>query len=108
LFNRTSLDIKGTFPIEFSAFMQSSPGIYQTIEPQGTYAAIETDFQIGISAIADDTSQVLNLDQNLNGYDPHIRLRYRNAGIDEEMSIRKATCVYRSIGRTRKRREGVI
>ena len=108
LFNRTTLDIKGTFPIEFSAIMQSSPGIYQTIEPQGTYAAIETAFQIGISAIADDTSHVLNLDQNLNGYDPHIRLKYRNAGIDEEMSIRKATCVYRLIGRTRKRREGVI
>lgn len=108
LFCRTSLDIKGSYDIAFTATMTSSPEATDVIEPKGTFDAIETGFQIGVSAIAEDTSQVLNLDQNLSGYDPHIRLKYQNAAVDEEMSIRKATCVYRAIGRTRKRREGVI
>ena len=108
LFVRTSLDSVGDYDIEFTAKMRSHPNVTATIEPIGTFDAIGTTFQIGISEIAEDVTQVLNLDTNLLGYDPHIRLRYRNAVAQQELSIRKATCVFRPIGRTRKRRSGVI
>ena len=108
LYNRTTTDILGDYDVEFSATMPSSPEVTDVISQGGTLDAIETAFQIGTSAISGEDTLVGNVDSGLEGYDPHIQIKFRNGTVDEQFSIRKTTPVYRPIGQTRKRGAGVI
>ena len=105
LFVRNNFDILGNYEVNIT---YSSPGIVgqtTTFNQGGGFAAIGA-FVIGESSIAPDDLVALE-DTDLTGYDPVVQLQYQNANTSEEMSIRRATAIYKPIGRMRKPQAGV-
>ena len=105
LFVRNNFDILGNYEVNIT---YSSPGIVgqtTTFNQGGGFAAIGA-FVIGESSIAPDDLVALE-DTDLTGYDPVVQLQYQNANTSEEMSIRRATAIFKPIGRMRKPQAGV-
>jgi len=106
LFCRTSYDVLGEYDILFT---YTSPGIVgeaQTITVSGGFDAIESAFTIGTSSIAADAS-LASVDSDLSGYDPNIKLKYTNSAASENFTIRRAMCVFKTVGRKRKAKAGI-
>jgi hypothetical protein len=105
LFVRNNFDILGNYEVSIT---YSSPGIVgqtTTFNQGGGFDAIGA-FVIGESSIAPDDLVALE-DTDLTGYDPVVQLQYQNANVSEEMSIRRATAIYKPIGIMRKPQAGV-
>ena len=106
LFLRTSFDVLGNYDVLVTF---TSPGIVgesSTISMLGGFDAIETAFEIEASSISSDAS-LASSDTDLGGYDPTIKIRYANSSSEEDFKIRRASAVYKPLGRVRKSGAGI-
>lgn len=106
LFCRTSYDVLGEYDILFTYMAPGIAGEAQTITVTGGFDAIQTQFQIGTSAISSDGS-LASVDTDLNGYDTNVKLKYTNSATNEDFTIRRAMAVYKPLGRVRKGGVGI-
>ena len=107
LFARTGYDVEGNDEVTIG---YSSPGIvseFTTFTQEGGFDAIETDFEIGSSAIAGEGS-LSSVDTDLSGYDSNVKMRYGNANTSETFTIRRVMLVYKPVGRVRKEKAGIF